>query len=200
MSAPFIKQLYARRTIYALSKNDFPISDETVVKVVQDVIAATPSSFNNQTNRAIVLFGASHDKLWSDFAYNGLKGILPEEQFASTAEKLKGFAAAYGTVLFFEDTHIIREFEEKFAIFAPNFVPWAEQSAGAAQINTWTALEAENVGANLQHYNEIVREKVEAEFDVPSSWKLSAQLVFGTKVGEPYEKQTLPGSKTVKTA
>lgn len=49
------------------------------------------------------------------------------------------------------------------------------------QFAVWTALEAEGLGANLQHYNPLVDAKVAEEWKVPSSWKLSAQLVFGGK-------------------
>lgn len=200
MSSTFISQLGVRRSIYALSKQNFPLKHEQVVKIVEEVIAATPSSFNNQTNRAIVLFGDSHDKLWKDIAYNALKAVVPAEAFESTAQKINLFAGSYGTVLFFQDTSVIRDFEAKFPPYAANFAPWSEQSSGSAQISVWTALALENVGANLQHYNELIAEKVAAEFKAPADWKLTSQLVFGTKAGEPNPKQTLPGSETVKSA
>lgn len=40
------------------------------------------------------------------------------------------------------------------------------------QFAIWTALEAEGLGANLQHYNPIVDQKVTATWDVPASWEL----------------------------
>ncbi len=40
----------------------------------------------------------------------------------------------------------------------------------------------------LQHYNPIVDEEVHAEWNVPASWKLRAQLVFGSVEGEAKEK------------
>lgn len=43
----------------------------------------------------------------------------------------------------------------------------------------WTALEAEGFGANLQHYNPIVNQKVTAQWKLPEDWELDAQLVFG---------------------
>jgi len=50
----------------------------------------------------------------------------------------------------------------------------------------WTALEAEGLGANLQHYNPIVNQKVAAQWGLPEDWELDAQLVFGTsKSGKP---------------
>lgn len=49
------------------------------------------------------------------------------------------------------------------------------------QFAVWTMLEAEGLGANLQHYNPLVDERVAEEWKVPATWKLTAQLVFGGK-------------------
>jgi predicted oxidoreductase (fatty acid repression mutant protein) len=52
----------------------------------------------------------------------------------------------------------------------------------------WTALEKEGFGANLQHYNPLIDEKIASTFNVPLKWSLKAQLVFGKPVGQPMEK------------
>lgn len=59
---------------------------------------------------------------------------------------------------------------------------------GMHQFTVWTALEAEGLGCNLQHYNPIIDEDVKAEWSVPEDWTLDAQLVFGVPAGEPGEK------------
>lgn len=74
--------------------------------------------------------------------------------------------------------------QDKFAIYAERFPGWANQSDGMHQFVVWAALEAEGLGANLQHYNPLIDQKVAAEWGVDSDWELSAQLVFGGKVGE----------------
>jgi predicted oxidoreductase (fatty acid repression mutant protein) len=56
------------------------------------------------------------------------------------------------------------------------------------QFTLWTALEAEGLGANLQHYNPIIDERVAAEWDVPLGWSFRAQLVFGGRAGPPNER------------
>jgi predicted oxidoreductase (fatty acid repression mutant protein) len=60
------------------------------------------------------------------------------------------------------------------------------------QFAVWTALDAEGLGANLQHYNPLVDAKVAEEWNVPATWKLSAQLVFGGRGGEAGEKTFNP--------
>lgn len=82
--------------------------------------------------------------------------------------------------------------QEKFAIYADRFPTWALQSGAMLQFAVWTALEAEGLGANLQHYNPLVDTRIAAEWKVPADWKLEAQLVFGGKTGEAGEKQFQP--------
>jgi predicted oxidoreductase (fatty acid repression mutant protein) len=48
------------------------------------------------------------------------------------------------------------------------------------QYYLWTALEAEGLGANLQHYNPLPDQKAAELFNIPLEWSLKAQLVFGT--------------------
>lgn len=47
------------------------------------------------------------------------------------------------------------------------------------QFALWTALEAEGLGANLQHYNPLPDAKAAAQWNIPTTWDLKAQLVFG---------------------
>ena len=89
-----------RRSIYALS-NQLPVSNDEVVKLVEHAILHTPSSFNSQSTRIIVLFGGEHHKLWQ-LTEDTLRGIVDnDEQFASTKRKMDAFKAGcwYGVVL-----------------------------------------------------------------------------------------------------
>lgn len=50
------------------------------------------------------------------------------------------------------------------------------------QFITWTALELEGLGCNLQHYNFLPPfvDEVRKIWNLPETWTLHAQLVFGT--------------------
>jgi uncharacterized protein len=80
----------------------------------------------------------------------------------------------------------------KFPIYSDKFPVWATQSDGMLQYVIWTALEACNLGANLQHYNPVIDQKVSEQWKVPPSWKLNAQLVFGGRTNEPDERTFMP--------
>jgi predicted oxidoreductase (fatty acid repression mutant protein) len=56
----------------------------------------------------------------------------------------------------------------------------------------WTALAVEGIGASLQHYNPIVDEAVRGAWNLSSSWKLLAQMPFGSIDVPPGEKEFLP--------
>ena len=88
--------------------------------------------------------------------------------------------------------------QDKFSHYANKFPVWAAQSDGMAQHITWTALEAEGLGANLQHYNPLIDASVQKTWDIPEDWELSAQLVFGTPAESPGEKQFIELSKRLK--
>ena len=109
-----------RRSIYALSKQ-LPVSNDEVVKLVEHAILHTPSAFNSQSTRIVVLFGDDHNKLW-DITEETLKAIVgDEEKFKGTKDKIAGFRAGAGTVLFFEDQSVVRDMQEAAPLYADKF-------------------------------------------------------------------------------
>ncbi|KAI9649488.1 type II nitroreductase [Ciborinia camelliae] len=189
-STPFISLLQSRRTIYALSSSS-PIPDSQIQEIVEQALLHVPSSFNSQSTRIVLLLKSEHEKLW-DMTKEALKAIVPEAQFEATAKKIGGFRGAYGTVLFFEDRKVVSKMQAAYPTYADHFPKWATQSDAMAQYAIWTALEAEGLGANLQHYSPLIGAKVAAEWNIPADWELDAQLVFGTPTAAAGEKAFMP--------
>ncbi len=186
-----------RRSIYALNDN-LPISNDEVLNVVEHAILHTPSSFNSQSTRLVVLLGDEHKKLW-DIVEDLLRKIVnDDEKFTSTAEKMAGFKAGAGTIMFFEDQAVVKGLQEQFAAYADNFPVWAEHTNAMHQYVIWTALAAVDVGANLQHYNGVIDEAVASTWYIDKDWKLVAQMVFGGIVAPAGEKTFEPVEKRVK--
>ncbi|KAI1776426.1 Nitroreductase [Hypoxylon cercidicola] len=190
--------LKVRRTFYPLNK-ELAISTDRIQEIVKESVLNIPSSFNSQSNRVLVLFGAEHDKLW-DFASDILKPMVPAESWQSTADRMAMFKAAAGTVLFFEDQEVVNAMQTKFPLYSDKFPIWANQSDAMLQYVVWTALTAEGLGANLQHYNPLLDVKVASEWGIPDSWKLNAQLVFGGRTGEAGPKEFKPIEELYKVA
>ena len=107
-------------------------------------------------------------------------------------QKISSFAAAYGTILYYDDIDTVLHLQEKFPVYKDNFPIWAQQANGMLQFAIWTALAEAGVGASLQHYNPLIDEKVSAAFDVAASWRLVAQMPFGQPVAPAQEKTYLP--------
>ena len=191
MSNQFLDLITKRRTIYAIGKN-VTQSPEFLTDLIQNAIKQSPSSFNSQSSRAVILFNGEHEKFWSFVAEKLKSYAKDEESAAKTSAKMGTFVAGLGTVLFFEDLDVVKSLQDQFPSYADNFPIWAEHSTAIAQFATWTALHTEGLGASLQHYNPIVDEKVHAEWDVPANWKLRAQLVFGSVEGEARAKDFMP--------
>ena len=172
-----------RRSRYALSAKS-PISDKELEQLLRDAVQYTPSSFNSQSSRAVLLLGDNHSSLWN-IVMDTLRAIVEPERFAETEAKINSFAAGYGTVLYFEDISIVEGFQKAIPNYSENFPVWSNQSAGMLQYAVWTALSAKGLGASLQHYNSIIDDAVKLKFDIPKEWKLIAQMPFGTALSEP---------------
>ncbi|WP_277074497.1 nitroreductase family protein [Simonsiella muelleri] len=178
MSVQILQEIaQTRRSLYVLNK-DLPISQDEVKQIVEHALKHTPSSFNSQSTRMVVLFGAEHEKLW-DIAISELRKIVPADKFEPTENKLNMFKAAAGSVLFFEDQEVIKGLQNQFPAYAANFPIWAEHANAMNQYAIWTTLSAAAVGTNLQHYNPVIDAEVAKTWNIPANWTLRAQLVFG---------------------
>lgn len=183
----FTDTLKNRRSIYHLGRN-VSLSNEELTTLIKEAIKESPTAFNAQSTRAVILFGDAHEKLW-EITEEVLRPLTPAEAFPNTQNKLAGFKNGYGTVLFFKDTDVVKGLQEQFELYADNFPDWSEQSNGIATANTWVALVDKGLGANLQHYNPVIDEAVAKEWNIPSNWKLRSQLVFGSPETPAGEKE-----------
>ncbi|HDT7925753.1 TPA: nitroreductase family protein [Enterococcus faecium] len=183
----FTDTLKNRRSIYHLGRN-VSLSNEELTTLIKEAIKESPTAFNAQSTRAVILFGDAYEKLW-EITEEALRPLTPAEAFPNTQNKLAGFKNGYGTVLFFKDTDVVKGLQEQFELYADNFPDWSEQSNGIATANTWVALVDKGLGANLQHYNPVIDEAVAKEWNIPSNWKLRSQLVFGSPETPAGEKE-----------
>lgn len=178
-----------RRTTYALG-NAVTQTPEEIFDIVKSAVKNSPTAFNNQTVRTLVLTGDSHENLWQ-LTEDRLKLVVPDEStYKNTRDKINSsFKSGYGTILFFTDTSVVKSFEENIPLYAENFYDWSEQGHGIAEYATWLALTEAGLGASLQHYNPLIDESVAEHFGVPSSWRLRAQMPFGS-IESPADDKT----------
>lgn len=174
----FLQEIKERRSVYTLSPES-SISDGDIQELLKTALEEAPSTFGSYTTRLVLLLKDEHYKFW-DLVTEIVKSVTPPESFeASTKARLAGFRNAYGSVLYFEDPENTRILENKFAFIKDKFAPWAEHTSAIHQFIVWTAFANAGMGANLQHYNPLIDDRVKATFDIPASWTLIAQMPFG---------------------
>lgn len=195
MTKDFYTAIADRRSFYGIGKHAV-ISDNKIKEVIEHAVKYTPSAFNSQSARIILLLGSQHDKLW-DITKEALRKIVSPDQFAATEEKINSFRSGYGTVLFFEDNSVVDNLQTQFPLYAHNFPVWSQQSSGMLQYVIWSSLEAEGFGASLQHYTELIEDAVSKTWNVSANWKLIAQMPFGAPTVQPGEKTFEPLEKRV---
>ena len=183
----FFDSIALRRSIYNLG-NTLPVSKDEVTKTVQEAVRLSPSAFNSQSSRAVILYGKESKKLWK-LILDALVKIVPENQKVETQDNIASFDAGAGTVLVFEDLSVIQGLQKDYPLYSDNFPLWSNHSTGIAQFAIWTALANIKVGSSLQHYSNLIEDEVKKTWGLPSSWTLIAQLPFGS-IESPAEEKT----------
>ncbi|WP_270753321.1 nitroreductase family protein [Leuconostoc lactis] len=187
-----------RRSIYALGRQ-VTQTPEALYDLVKSAVKQSPTSFNNQSVRAVVLMGDAHEKLWDMTAQRLQQEVPDEAAYQQTLAKINhAFKAGFGTVLFYIDTDVVKMYEEQIPLYAENFYDWSEQGHGMAEYATWLALTEAGLGASLQHYNPLIDEAVAAAFDIPDNWRLRAQMPFGSIEAAASEKDMMSDAERFK--
>lgn len=114
--ATYLKTLTARRTIYAL-KPELPgeITINDIQSVVQTIIKETPTAFNSQPNRAVILTGETHKKVWDEVT-KAIESPAGQKRPASARDE------AFGSVIFFTDDKVTEKLKADFPAYAAAFL------------------------------------------------------------------------------
>ena len=196
MSDCFEQLLEKRRSIYNLGSAP-SLGRPELAALIKTAVKQCPSAFNSQSGRVALLFGQAHQRLWH-ITLEALQKVTPPEKFTSTRDKIASFAAGFGTVLYFIDDDTTRSLQEKFPLYSDKFPVWAEQSCGMLQFIIWTLLAEHSIGASLQHYNPLIDDAVRLEYNIPSSWRLTAEMPIGSVEAPATEKTFMPLDERVK--
>lgn len=179
-----------RRSRYNLSKR-LPMSEKQLKELLDQCLLQAPSAFNSQSARLLLLLGEKHEQLWQ-VVRRCLQAVVPSDKFEPTDKKIASFAAAYGTILYYDDMDTVSRLQAQFPDYKENFPVWAQQANGMLQFAVWTALAQAGVGASLQHYNPLIDQEVQKTFNVLPSWHLVAQMPFGAASAPAEDKTYLP--------
>ena len=184
MKRDFIEAVKHRRTYYDIG-NKWLTTEHKVIEIVDTALLYIPSAFNVQSTRIVILFGEHHAKLW-DITKETLRKIVPEKAFGRTQQKIdNNFAAGCGTILFYEDTEAVETQKREMPTYADMFDTYSVQTSAMHQFAIWTMLTDAGYGASLQHYNPLIDKPVAEQWDIPTEWRLMAEMPFGNPLKSP---------------
>lgn len=193
-----IDDFFKRRRSYYRLNRDIAVSDKDIENAVCFTVMHTPSAFNSQSSRLVLLLGESHERFWNIVCEN-ISKIVPHNAFEKSRKKIESsFANGYGTVLFFEDMKVVEELKREYPLYAGAIPVYSEHTSAMHQLVMWLLLSDLNLGASLQHYGELVEEDVKIAFSLPQTWHLVAQMPFGNPMDTPMEKSFVAVQERVK--
>lgn len=177
----FLDVIEKRKTHYHLGKNG-KLKGEEIEALVKKVLYLTPAAFNQANQEVLLLLDDAHIRYWN-IVEEALRKAIGDGDFSVTAAKVEGYRKAQGTLLIYEDLDVVKKLQESFPLYKNNFPEWSVTQSGMLQILLWNALTDQGMGANLSHYNPLVDDEVEKTWNVPSNWRLTAQITFGESLG-----------------
>ena len=190
----YLPAMKKRHSEYALS-GDLQAPLEEVRQLLEDVLLYTPSAFNSQPVRIILLTGAPSAEHWTLVGQILKEKIGPERYDESRAkDRIENcFMKALGTVLFFDDTEVTERLIKENPGYESSFPKWAHQTQGSHQFMVWIGLRALGYGANLQHYNGMRDDLIRKQVGAPDTWDFVAHMPFGTitEPAQPKEKNPI---------
>ena len=86
MTKAFLDAIKNRRSHYSIGKEKI-ITNDKIIEIITEAIKHSPSSFNSQSARVVVLFDKNHEKLW-EITKDEIKKITPEEIFEQSKQKI----------------------------------------------------------------------------------------------------------------
>ncbi|KAJ6471655.1 nitroreductase family protein [Mycena vitilis] len=209
MSDAFLAATATRRTNYAITPKS-SISDEKLEAIIKHSVLHSPTPFNIQSSRAVLILGEGNTKLWkmiSEYALKGLEGKTGMihaslgEMKATIQGRMTAFSGGYGSVLFFEDQTVVDAISAKMPHFSKQLPVWSTNATGMLQHAVWTALTLEGLGASLQHngaYSDELVAEIQKTWGLPATWTSTAIMPFGVPAAASAEKQFGPIEPRVK--
>lgn len=109
----YLNAITNRRTIYNL-KPELPqgVGLDDVKRTVHVILKNTPTAFNSQVNRAVIIVGDTHKRIWDAVA-----SAMPTAEAKKRPESCRD--EAYGSVIFFTDEGPTEKLQRDFQPWQP---------------------------------------------------------------------------------
>lgn len=80
-----------------------------------------------------ILFGAHHKKLWNNIILSAMHSTLPSDAVPGVENRINGFTAGLGTVLFFEDQDTLDTLGKRQSMVVSLAPSWSDVASGMVQ-------------------------------------------------------------------
>lgn len=185
----FLDLINKRRTVYPINGKS-KLSQDEIVKYLQEVTRGIPSASNSQTTRLVVVFNDKNKKLWEHILQTQEK-VLDAGTFGFMKPVMELAANAVGTVLFFEDRNVVKATLGE----SPRAEVYKQHNNAYLQFGVWLALNELDFGASLQHFNigfeQGYDKGIKALLNLPEQYELVAEMPFGSHDGNPEPKEKI---------
>lgn len=176
--------LAQRRSIRRLHGGPFtPATQERLLSAVR----LTPAAYNLPPWQ-VVLVHEQRAALWDEIAA-GFAAQLDGERLARYHDRLAGFRPGVAVGLIFEDLRVAQTLREEKGASPELAQQFVQQALGMVQFSLWLALTAEGLATSLQHWDDLVGERVARFVGLPPQQvHLAAIMPIGYAAEEPKVK------------
>ncbi len=196
MASDYRSAIKRRRSYYEISAKS-TVSDQEIKEILDYAVLNTPSAFNSQSARVVLMLADQHKKMW-EIVRASLRKLVEPDKFGPTDAKINGFAAGYGTILFYEDQAVVERLQRDFPLYREMFPGFSMNSTGMLQHVVWVMLRDAGLGASLQHYGNLVEKELAKTWSLDAHWRLIAMMPFGVPLSEPGPKEQVPLDQRIK--
>lgn len=155
------------------------VSYSNLLQDIGLVLQESPSSFNSQSTRLVILLGSDHSRHW--------RAVMDDTVSEAERQHIEHcLLPAAGTILFFEDTETVTDLQCRMPLFAERFMTWAMQGTAMVMDLLWTLLASQGLAAMRCHYGLPGEQKNSTHAPlypasrIPPTWLPTAELVFGS--------------------
>lgn len=185
--ADFTTLLASRRSIRRLQ--DGPFSTETQQRI-EDAIRYTPSAYNLPSFHVLFVH-AERDAFWNEVAA-GFRERLDGDRLERYLQRVEGFRNGTAVIAIYEDRHVHPQLRDAWNLTDAQALEFSQQSLGMLQFSIWLALTAEGLVTSLQHWDWLLKDRLETFFELPEGrFHLTAIMPIGYPAEPPRENQPI---------
>lgn len=185
--ADFTALLASRRSIRRLQ--DGPFSIETQQRI-EDAIRYTPAAYNLPSFHVLFVH-AERDAFWSAVEA-GFSERLDGDRLERYLQRVEGFRNGTAVIAIYEDRLMHPQLRDAWNLTDAQALEFSQQSLGMLQLSIWLALTAEGLVSSLQHWDWLLKDRLESFFGLPEErFHLTAIMPIGYPAEQPRENEPI---------